>query len=108
MNATPTIRGRRRGCAICSLAFLVGCLLWPLAGAAIAQPLASWNDGSAKQAIVKFVIDVTTEGAATGVAPSERIAVFDNDGTLWAEQPINFKLAFALDPVKVIAPQMEG
>ena len=105
MNATPTIRGRRRGCAICSLAFLVGCLLWPLAGAAIAQPLASWNDGPAKQAIVKFITDVTTEGGPTFVAPSDRIAVFDNDGTLWSEQPIYFQFMFVLDRIKALAPQ---
>ena len=105
MNATPTIRGRGLDCAICSLAFLVGCLLRPLAGAAIAQPLASWNDGPAKQTILKFVTDVTTEGAPTFVAPSERIAVFDNDGTLWSEQPIYCQFMFVLDRVKALAPQ---
>ena len=53
-----------------------------------ADPLPSWNDGANKQAILKFVGDVTREGASTLVAPAERIAVFDNDGTLWIEQPM--------------------
>jgi len=88
-----------------SFAFLAGCLLWALAQAAISQSLASWNDGPAKQAIVKFVTDVTTQGASTFVAPSERIAVFDNDGTLWAEQPLAFQAMFMLDRIKAMAPQ---
>ena len=53
-----------------------------------ADALPSWNDGPAKAAIVKFVGDVTTAGGKGFVAPAERIAVFDNDGTLWAEQPM--------------------
>ncbi|MGE5170745.1 MAG: HAD family hydrolase, partial [Rudaea sp.] len=82
-------------------AFLVGALATP----SLAQALASWNDGPAKQAIVKFVADVTTEGAPTFVAPAERIAVFDNDGTLWVEQPIPVQAVFALDRVKALASQ---
>ncbi|MDM0076633.1 HAD family hydrolase [Variovorax sp. J2P1-59] len=69
------------------------------------QGLPSWNDGPAKQAILKFVADVTSPGAATFIPPAERIAVFDNDGTLWAEQPIYFQFAFALDRVKALAPK---
>ena len=75
---------------------------------AIAQaqdPLPSWNDGAAKQAIVKFVKEVTNKASPKYVAPAERIAVFDNDGTLWVEQPIYIQLAFALDRVKALAPQ---
>jgi phosphoserine phosphatase len=68
-------------------------------------PLPSWNDGNAKQSIVEFVKRVTTKGAKDFVQPAERIAVFDNDGTLWAEQPIYFQLAFALDRVKALAPR---
>ena len=68
-------------------------------------PLPSWNDGKAKQSIVEFVKRVTTKGAKDFVQPAERIAVFDNDGTLWAEQPIYFQLAFALDRVKALAPR---
>ena len=84
---------------------LAGCLLWGLAGAAIAQPLASWNDGPAKRAIVKFVADVTEQGASTFVAPGDRIAVFDNDGTLWTEQPMYFQLMFVVDRIRAMAPQ---
>ena len=70
-----------------------------------ADPLPSWNDGKAKQAIVEFVAKVTKEGAPDFVPPAERIATFDNDGTLWAEQPMYFQLLFALDRVKALAPQ---
>ena len=52
------------------------------------DPLPSWNTGASKQAILDFVTRVTTDGGADFVAPAERIAVFDNDGTLWAEQPL--------------------
>ena len=69
------------------------------------DPLPSWNDGAAKQAIVAFVAKVTKEGAPDFVPPAERIATFDNDGTLWAEQPMYFQLLFALDRVKALAPQ---
>lgn len=88
-----------------SLMLLAGCLLWGLADAAIAQPLASWNDGPAKRAIVKFVADVTEQGASTFVAPGDRIAVFDNDGTLWSEQPMYFQLLFVVDRIRAMAPQ---
>jgi phosphoglycolate phosphatase-like HAD superfamily hydrolase len=67
------------------------------------DPLPSWNDGPAKQAIVKFVSDVTREGATTFIPSAERIAVFDNDGTLWTEQPMYTQLAFAIDRVKSLA-----
>ena len=67
--------------------------------------LPSWNDGSAKQSIVLFVKRVATAGSPDYVTPAERIAVFDNDGTLWAEQPFYFQIAFALDRVKALAEQ---
>jgi hypothetical protein len=70
-----------------------------------ADPLPSWNDGKAKQAIVAFVDKVTKEESPDFVPVPERIATFDNDGTLWAEQPIYFQLLFALDRVKALAPQ---
>jgi phosphoserine phosphatase len=70
-----------------------------------ADPLPSWNNGTAKKAIVEFVKVTTTKGGLKFVPPAERIAVFDNDGTLWAEQPMYFQLAFALDRVKALAPQ---
>ena len=67
--------------------------------------LPSWNDGAAKKSVVEFVAKVTKEGGPDFVPPAERIAVFDNDGTLWAEQPMYFQLLFALDRVKSLAPQ---
>jgi phosphoserine phosphatase len=78
--------------------------LWA-APALAADPLAAWNDGPAKKSIVEFVEKVTRNGSRDFVPESERIAVFDNDGTLWAEQPFYFQLGFALDRVKVLAPQ---
>jgi hypothetical protein len=69
------------------------------------DPLPSWNEGVSKQAIMQFVQYVSTEGGPRFVPPGERIAVFDNDGTLWSEQPMYFQLAFALDQVKTLAPQ---
>src|SRR5216117_3981681 len=69
------------------------------------DPLHSWNDGPAKKSITEFVAKVTKEGSADFVPPAERIATFDNDGTLWCEQPLYFQLLFALDRVKALAPQ---
>jgi phosphoglycolate phosphatase-like HAD superfamily hydrolase len=75
-----------------------------LAQTAMTDPLPSWNDTATKKAIVTFVERVTKQGSPDLVPPAERIATFDNDGTLWAEQPIYFQLAFALDRVKELAP----
>lgn len=83
---------------------VVGAWLLIVAAACGAQPLPSWNEGPAREAIMKFVRDVTTDGAPTYVAQDDRIAVFDNDGTLWPERP-PVELAFALDRVKALAPQ---
>src|SRR5437867_9154557 len=69
------------------------------------DPLSSWNDGPTKQAIVAFVEKVTKDGSPNFVPPEERVATFDNDGTLWCEQPMYFQLLFALDRVKALAPQ---
>jgi len=80
-------------------------ILGGVAAAQAADPLSSWNDGPAKQAIVEFVGKITKEGSPDFVPVSERIATFDNDGTLWAEQPMYFQLIFALDRVKTLAPQ---
>ncbi len=68
-------------------------------------PLASWNDGAVKQSIIEFVRRVTTEGGPDFVPVPERIATFDNDGTLWCEQPVPVQFYFALDRVKALAPQ---
>jgi phosphoserine phosphatase len=69
------------------------------------DPLPSWNAGTAKARIVAFVQAVTEPGGKAFVPPADRIAVFDNDGTLWSEQPMYFQLAFALDRVKAMAPR---
>lgn len=84
------------------LALVLG--LSNVAHAANPAPLASWNEGPAKSAIVDFVRSVTNEG--DGFVPAEdRIAVFDNDGTLWSEQPVYFQLRFMIDRVKQLAPE---
>ena len=70
-----------------------------------ADPLPSWNDGPAKQSIISFVERVTKEGSPAFVPTAERIATFDNDGTLWCEQPLPVQLYFVLDRVKALAPQ---
>ncbi|HEY2785532.1 MAG TPA: HAD family hydrolase [Fimbriiglobus sp.] len=70
-----------------------------------ADPLPSWNDTPTKLAITNFVAKVTKEGSSEFVPPAERIAAFDNDGTLWCEQPMYVQLAFALDRVKALAPK---
>lgn len=72
---------------------------------AAGDPLASWNEGPAKQAIVDFVKATTTEGSPQFVPPADRIATFDQDGTLWVEHPIYSQAMFALDRVQELAPQ---
>jgi phosphoserine phosphatase len=69
-----------------------------------ADPLAHWNDTAPKKAITDFVTKVTKEGSPDFIPVAERIATFDNDGTLWCEYPIPVQLAFALDRVKTLAP----
>ena len=81
------------------------CAAMLVAQPVFADPLASWNDGKTKQAIVDFVQAVTTDGGAQYVPVAERIAVFDNDGNLWAEKPAYFQLLFAIDRVKALAPE---
>ncbi|MEM8943799.1 MAG: haloacid dehalogenase-like hydrolase [Planctomycetota bacterium] len=82
---------------------IVGALLC-FAGIACAEPLPSWNEGVSKQAIVAFVEAVTNEGGPDFVPPGKRVAVFDNDGCLWAEQPVYFQAMFVRDRIKVLAP----
>lgn len=89
-----------------STSLLVAALcLWSAATFAQADPLPSWNDGKSKQVILDFVRKVTQEGGRDFVPPEQRIATFDNDGTLWAEQPVYFQLQFAFDEVKRLATQ---
>jgi hypothetical protein len=76
--------------AACSLAFACS-------SARASEPLASWNDGPTKARIVAFVQSATDEVGKDYLPPGDRIAVFDNDGTLWSELPMYFQLAFAID-----------
>jgi phosphoglycolate phosphatase-like HAD superfamily hydrolase len=89
--------------ALTTLALAIACAAgaWAQAQA----PLPSWNEGAAKSGIVAFVQAVTDPKGKNFVAPADRIAVFDNDGTLWAEQPLYFQFLFMLDQVKKAAPQ---
>ena len=89
------------------LALLAGCERAATTGSApaAAPVLPSWSDGPTRDAVVSFVKDVTTEGGPHYVPPAERIAVFDNDGTLWSEQPMYVQLTFAADRVKALAPE---
>ena len=83
------------------------CALLLVAAPAHAQtdPLPSWNDGQTKQAIIQFVKDATDKSSPKYVAPEDRIATFDNDGTLWVEHPLYTQAIFALDRVKALAPE---
>ncbi|MFO0952121.1 MAG: haloacid dehalogenase-like hydrolase [Isosphaeraceae bacterium] len=69
------------------------------------DPLPSWNEGPARQAILSFVARVTKEGSPEFVRPEDRIAVFDNDGTLWCEQPVYVQAVFVRDRVRALAPE---
>jgi phosphoglycolate phosphatase-like HAD superfamily hydrolase len=84
--------------ALLLVAFIAGC-------ATTRDPLPSWNQTWSKAAIVEFVGAVTDKNGKDYIEPAERIAVFDNDGTLWVEQPMYPQLAFAIDRIKVLAPQ---
>jgi phosphoglycolate phosphatase-like HAD superfamily hydrolase len=95
----------RRSFAALALAATLGLSSWQGAAAQTADPLPSWNDTRPKQAIIDFVSRVTEEGGADFVPEAERIATFDNDGTLWSEQPIYFQGQFAIDRIKALAPE---
>jgi len=92
-------------------AFVAAATAWAVgiagcAGAPTAtDPLPSWNEGASKKAIVDFVAAVTSNGGPSYVPPAERIAVFDNDGTLWSEQPLYFQFLFMIEQAKAAAPQ---
>jgi phosphoglycolate phosphatase-like HAD superfamily hydrolase len=87
------------------LILLMSALAVAAVHAAESDPLSSWNDGASKRAIVQFVTETTKSGSSKFIPVEDRIAVFDNDGTLWSEQPAYFQLLFALDRVKALAPQ---
>jgi len=103
----PTIPPRRAMLAAFAAALpvlSVGLVPARLRAQTVADPLASWNDGPRKRAILDFVRGTTNKAASSFVPPSKRIATFDNDGTLWAEQPLYTQVVFALDRVKALAP----
>jgi hypothetical protein len=87
--------------------FLVGALSRLAIGVPgyLADPLPAWNDTGSKKAIIAFVERITKEGSPDFVKPEDRIATFDNDGTLWVEQPIYTQVTFAIDEVDALAPQ---
>lgn len=95
----------RRFCVAALLAVSAGAALLPYRAYAQADILPSWNESTARTRIIDFVARVTREGGPDFVRPAQRIAVFDNDGTLWSEQPIYFQLAYILDRVRALAPQ---
>jgi hypothetical protein len=84
---------------------LLTIFLASITGIQAQDPLPSWNDGPVKKSIIEFVTKVTNEGTPDFVPPAERVATFDNDGTLWCEQPMPVQLFFALDRIKALAPQ---
>jgi len=94
-----------RNRAIVIACFYVGSAIANPSASLGVGPLSSWNDGNSKQSIITFVERVTNVNSPDFVPPAERIAVFDNDGTLWSEQPLYFQLVFAIDRVKALAPQ---
>jgi phosphoglycolate phosphatase-like HAD superfamily hydrolase len=93
----------RRGARLLVVCLVL--LLAPVSLCAQTDPLPSWNDGPAKQSIVAFVQKAIDSAGPQFVPPEQRIATFDNDGTLWSEQPIYFQFAFALARVKALAPK---
>jgi|GEM_PF-6834468 len=93
---------RRRFLLATAFACVFAC---SISAASVADPLPSWNQGGTKQSIIEFVTKVTKKGSPEFVPPPERIATFDNDGTLWDEQPLYFQFFFALDRIKALAPQ---
>jgi len=112
MSPKPFLPGpsrRQMLSVLAALPLVSGSLLHPdtasAQAATSANPLPSWNDGATKQSILDFVAAVTREGSPDFVPPAERIATFDNDGTLWVEHPMYTQLTFVLDRVKVLAPQ---
>ena len=87
------------------VAALIGVTALTPITAATSDPLPSWNDTGPKKAIISFVEKITKQGSADFVPPAERIATFDNDGTLWAEQPMYFQAFFIFERIKALAPK---
>jgi phosphoglycolate phosphatase-like HAD superfamily hydrolase len=103
MNASPSRSAPRRFSASLALLFVLTIASMARAQEAL-DPLPSWNEGAAKKAIVDFVTRVTAANGPDFIAPVDRIAVFDNDGTLWCEQPMYVEARFILDRVVLLAP----
>jgi hypothetical protein len=87
------------------VAFVLVCFALALVGCASSRELGAWRASPARERIVDFVARTTTPGSPEFVPEQERIAVFDNDGTLWGEQPAYFQLLFAIDRVRALAPE---
>src|SRR5712672_3594016 len=108
----PRLSRRQMLSVLATLPLVSGSLLNPNAASAQGTPsgnsLPSWNDGATKQSILKFVAAVTREGSSDFVPPAERIATFDNDGSLWVEQPRYTQLTFALDRVRLRHPCIQN
>ena len=107
MSHAPFLAGVSRRALLSALAVLTvlpETLQRAAAQTASGDPLPSWNDGATKQSIVSFVAAVTREGSSDFVPVPQRVATFDNDGTLWVEHPMYVQMAFALDRLKAMAP----
>jgi hypothetical protein len=104
MATTRTVDTTRRQTIAFSAAAAIATLL-PAAAQADADPLPSWNAGPRRDAIVEFIGRTTKQGGADFVQPEDRIAVFDNDGTLWCEQPAYVQAVFVDDRLHALAPQ---
>jgi len=106
-NIRPARSGHHSRLALCllTLVLMAASPLPSLAQGAKTDPLPSWNEGSAKKAILDFVVRTTTEGSPNFVKVEDRIATFDNDGTLWVEEPVYTQVMFAFDRIKAMAPQ---
>jgi phosphoserine phosphatase len=102
---TATVPETTRRGMLVGLVAIALCVQASHGASAQPDPLPSWNDGAVKKSITDFVPRVTTPGGADFVPPEARIATFDNDGTLWSEQPMYFQILFAMDRVKALAPQ---
>src|SRR5262249_34679321 len=101
----PVALARMTRRTLLGAAFVIACCVQPVAVLAQSDPLPSWNDGPSRKSIVEFVTRVTTQGSPDFVPAAERIATFDKDVTLRAEQPGYFQFWFALDRLKALAPQ---
>jgi len=103
MNRISLLRASQLRLLLPGLVTIIAICICSVANAA--DPLTSWNEGPAKLSILEFVAAVTDKNSKDYVAPAERIATFDNDGTLWVEQPIYTQILFAVDRVNTLAPR---